>query len=253
MSKRIGLALSGGVLRGIAHLGVLSVLVEAGIPIACVAGASVGAIIGATYCAGMDVKTVSDIAAQISWRKVSSLTWPTRGGLVTFDKMERWLVSVLGDVNFADLKLPFAVVASDLEKGQPVVFRQGRVAPVVRATCSVPGFVVPVRLGDYLLGDGGVTNNLPVSVLKEMGADYVIGVDLFAPSIRRWLGPLGFGITAIEIMVQRAGLGVETADCLIAPDLAGFSYVSFSKRDKLIALGRKAAEEKLPLIHAALG
>jgi NTE family protein len=238
--------------RGLAHIGVLSALERAGIPIDCVAGTSVGALIGAAYCAGLRSQELEEIALRIRWRDIASLTWPTQG-LIIFDKLERWITSAFGDLSFADLKIPLGVAVSDMEKGQPLVLREGRLAPAIHASCAVPGIVKPVRLNGRLLGDGGITNNLPVSVVREMGADYVIGVAIFASSVRRRWGGLGLGFTAIEIMTQRAGGGLEAADCLIAPALAGLTYWRFSKAAELIGLGEKAAEDKLPLIQAALG
>ncbi|MFQ5578460.1 MAG: patatin-like phospholipase family protein [Anaerolineae bacterium] len=248
----VGLALSGGVMRGATHLGVLAALEAAGIGVDCVAGSSAGALVGALYCAGLSVAKITELAAATGWRNVAGLTWPGRG-FVSFAKMEAWLVKTLGDLRFADLKRPLAVVATDLERGRPVMFTAGRLAPTVRASCSVPGFVTPVELEGRLLGDGGVSNNLPVSAVRELGADYVIGVDLFIPVVRRRLGPFGFGLAAIETLVRRSGGGVDAADCLISPALAGVSYFSTSHNEQLIALGKSATRQVLPAIQAALG
>jgi NTE family protein len=249
--KRVGLALGGGAVRGLAHLGVLTVLEREGIPIDCVSGTSVGALIGAAYCAGIETQEMKEIATRIGWRDMASPTWPVQG-FVTFAKMERWMVAMAGDLVFDDLTTPLAVVATDVESGQPVVLRDGRLAPAVRASCSVPGIVAPIKMNGRLLGDGGVTDNVPVAAVRALGADYVIGVDVCRPAHRRRLGPLGAGLTALETLVRHAGEGVHKADCLISPDLSGFSYVRFTRQDALIALGAKATEKKLPLIQAAL-
>jgi NTE family protein len=249
--KRVGLVLSGGVVRGLAHVGVLAVLEREGLPIDLVTGASVGALIGAAYCAGLGIPALREFAARISWRHIASPNWPRRG-LFSFDKLERWLTETLGDVDFADLKIPFALTATDLETGLPVVLRTGKVARAVRASSSVPFFITPAELDGKFLGDGGVSDNLPVTLIREMGADYVIGVDVFAPYVHRQWGPLGFGFAAIETMVRRAGCGLHAADCLIVPEVAGLSYIDFSQSAKLIALGEKAAAEKIPIIRAVL-
>lgn len=249
--QRIGLALGGGVARGLAHIGVLSVLERAGVPIDCVAGTSAGSIMGAAYCAGLGLERIREEAARLRWHHIASLVWPSRG-LFSFDKLERWAVNKLGDITFADLKIPFAAVATDMRTGEPVVLCKGRVAPAVRASCSFPGLVTPIELEGRLLCDGFVSDILPVSAVRAMGADYVIGVDILAPAIRPYLGALGYGIVGIEIMAQRAGQGCEQADCLISPDLAGVSYLRLDHK-KLIALGERAAEEKLSIIQAALG
>jgi NTE family protein len=237
--------------RGIAHLGVLSVLRREGIPIDCVAGSSVGSFLGAAYCAGADIQFLEDVAERIGWRALASLTCSTQG-FVSFAKLERLLIALLGDLDFADLAVPLAVVTTDLESGDPIVLDRGRLAPAVRASCSVPGIVRPISIDGRVLVDGGVSDNLPVAPLRAMGADYVIGVDICRPAHRRHWGPIGIATRSLEILVRRAGGGFISADCLISPDLAGFSYVRFSRREELIARGIAAAEEKLPAIQAAL-
>jgi len=116
----------------------------------------------------------------------------------------------------------------------------------------VPGIVAPVEIDGRLLADGSLVDTLPVAVLREMGADYVIGVDIFSSSIRSHWGPFGMAMTAIEILVRGAGRGIKDADCLISPDLAGKTYLRFSKRDQLIALGEEATQAKLDCIRSAL-
>lgn len=249
--RKIGLALSGGVMRGPVHVGVLAVLEREDIPIDVVSGASAGAIVGALYCAGIKLDYMQELVMGIGWKNLVSPVMPGKGFL-SFEKLEQWLIDLMTNLHFCDLnRQPFAVVATDLEKGEPVVFTRGPVAPAVRASCSVPGVIVPAEIDGKLLGDGGVSNNLPVSVARLLGADYVIGVDLFIPAVRRGLGPFGFGFAALETLVRRSGGGVDLADCLISPDLAGKSYVNPNKME-MVALCAKAAEEKLPEILAAL-
>ena len=248
--KRVGLALGGGVARGLAHVGVLNVLDRAGIPIDCVSGASAGSIMGAVYCAGWSMERIRQEAQKIRWHHLASPTWPLRG-LVSFHKLERWIVGKLGDLTFADLKIPFAAVATDLQTFEPVVLRQGRLASAVRASCSFPGFVTPIEIEGRLLCDGFVTDIVPVSAVRAMGADYVIGVDILAPAIRKRWGALGYFVAGVEIMAQKAGQGVVQADCTISPDLAGVNYLSFDYK-RLVALGERAAEAQLPIIQASL-
>jgi NTE family protein len=237
--------------RGLAHLGVLTVLEREGIRIDCVAGSSVGSLIGAVYSAGYKVQQLKELASQIGWLDFASLTWP-RKGFISFSKMERWLVALLGDLDFSELALPFAVVATDLESGKAVVLHEERLAAAVRASCSIPGLVPPVRMNGRFLVDGGVADNLPVSAVRDLGADYVIGVDICRPAHRRRWGPLGVGLGALENLVRRAGGGLTQADCLISPNLAGFSYVRFSQREAMIQRGIEAATDSLPAIQAAL-
>jgi len=250
-SKKVGLALGGGVVRGMAHIGVLSVLEKAGIPIDMVAGTSAGSIIGAVYCAGVKPDRIYETAKNLQWWQLARLVFPRRAW-VSFDPLEKWLVNELGDLQFSDLKIPLTVVATDLDNGKPVEISQGRLAPAVKASCAVPGFVEPVELGGCLLGDGSLADTVPVSALRKMGADFVIGVDIFTSSIRPRWGPLGMAFSAIEILVQRAGGGIDSADCLIAPQLGGYTYTRLSRREELFQLGVDAAVAKLSAIQEAL-
>lgn len=249
--KRIGLALSGGIARASVHIGVLSVLERAGIPIDCVAGTSAGSIIGAAYCAGLPMPLIRRLATTTSWRAVAKLVWPRRG-LVSFAKLEALIEEQLGVLDIRDLSIPFAPVATDMLTGERVIFRNGSLATAVRASCSVPGFVTPVEIDGRLYCDGGVTDNLPVDAARALGADYVIGVDLFVPSFGGKWGPLGIGLAAMENLIRRAGGGLAEADCLIVPDLAGKSYFRFSQSEEFISLGETAAEHMLPVIRDAL-
>jgi NTE family protein len=243
--KRVGLALGGGMVRGVAHIGVLDVLHRAGIKIDCIAGSSAGALIGAAYCAGWDVKKIKEISHRLTWWKIVRPVWPSKG-LVTLAPIEHWFVKTFGDPLFSDLRIPFTVVATDLNTGESVTLHEGRVAPALRASCSVPGFITPVELNGRLLCDGNLSNSVPVSAVREMGADYVIGVDIFLPAMRMGWGAVGYGAAGLEILVQRAGGGIDCADCLIAPVLGGATYMRFSKRHQLYELGVQAAEAKLP-------
>ncbi len=249
--KRIGLALSGGVARGPAHVGVLAVLEEAGIPIDCVAGTSAGSIVGAAYCAGLPMAEMLALATGAGWRNVATPVWPRRG-LVSFARMESWLEGVIGVLDIRDLSIPFAAVTADLTTGERVILRQGRLATAIRASCSVPGFVTPVEIDGRLLCDGGVADNLPVDAVREMGADFVIAVDLFMPGdAHRW-GPLGMGAAALETLIRTSGGGIRQADCLIMPDISGFSYLRFSQSHAFIELGKAAARRALPGILSRL-
>jgi NTE family protein len=252
LGPRIGLALSGGVARGPAHLGALATLEAAGLPITCVAGTSAGAIVGAIYCAGVTLAKAQELVGSFNWWRIARPVWP-RTGFVSFTRLEQWLTAMIGAVTFADLRMPFAVVATDLETGEPVRLQEGLVARAVHASCAVPGFVEPVVVDGRLLGDGGVSNNLPVNAAQALGATYVVGIDLFRPMLRRHWGPLGFGVVALENYIRRSGGGIEAADCLICPELAGESYFRFHRREELVKLGAQAAQAQLPTISAATG
>jgi len=248
---RIGLALSGGAVRGLAHVGVLQALTAADIPIDCVAGCSAGSILGAMYCAGMPLEKIQSIVPGVTWRTIASLA-RSREGLLTFEKLERLMIMLLGDIEFRDLEIPFAAAVMDTVTGERMTLCQGRLAPAIRASCSIPGLVTPTEVGGRLLADGGLVNNLPVDGALALGADFVIGVDVFEPNYRRDRGPLGKGLTAVETLVRNAGGGVQQADFLIAPDTAGRTYVRFSHYEELISLGRQAAQRDLPALKQAI-
>lgn len=248
---RVGLALGGGVARGLAHIGVLSELERSGIPIDCIAGTSIGALIGAAYCAGLEIDDLKGIAARTGWWQVSRPFF-SAGGFVTFQHMEQWLEDNVGQFDVRDLAIPFAAVASDLVSGERVVLAEGRLCTAVRASCSVPGFVPPVESDGRILVDGGITDNIPADVARLLGADYVIGVDIFMPAFRPRLGPLSQGIAAIETLVRNAGKGSNECDCLIVPHMQGRSYFKFSEYKKLIALGEEATRQQIPAIREAL-
>jgi NTE family protein len=251
LHQRIGLALSGGISRGPAHIGVLNVLTAQGVPIDCVTGVSAGSIIGAVYCAGLPLEQMNELALRIGWRRIARLTWPRRG-FIHFRRLERLLIDLIGDVEFRDLKIPFAVVVTDLLTGAPVVIDEGRVVTAVHASCAVPGFVEPVERGGRLLGDGGVSCNLPGKQVRALGADFVIGVDLMQPHLRRRGGPLRFGALALETLIQRSGGGLDAVDCLIQPALAGFNSLLFNRPAYLIERGEAAARQQQAAILAAL-
>lgn len=250
---RIGLALSGGVARGPVHVGVLSVLEQEGIPIKFVAGASAGALVGAAYCAGVSLEELRELSANLGWRNVATPTWP-RYGLVSFAKMEDLIINLVGDIDIRDLAIPFTAVVTDLDRGEQVALHEGRLATAVRASCSVPGIVSPVEINGRCYCDGGVTDNLPVDIVRQMGADFVIGVDLFVPSFRRSLGPLGAGSAALQTLIRQSGGGLKEADCLITPDISGQSYLNFSRKQskQYIAQGAAAAQRVIPGLKAIL-
>lgn len=249
--KRIGLALSGGGARGAAHLGVLRVLERNHIPIDIVSGVSAGAVTGALYCAGVPLEDMANAMQDFSWRHITSLTLP-KHGLFSFEKLEKFIIKWIGDVWFSELKKPFSVGTTDLLTGRPINFSVGKVAPLVRASSSIPGLIVPLEYGSYWLVDGGVSCNLPSQAARALGADLVIGVDLFRPHVRKNFGPLGIGSTALEILVRHSGGGIESADIVISPMLDNKTYSRFSRYQEMIELGEQAAQAVLPTIRAHL-
>jgi NTE family protein len=250
--KRLGLALGGGGVRGLAHVGVLSVLEREGIAVDCIAGTSAGSLVGAVYAAGLGADPLLQLALGLRWRHLARPIW-SRDGLVSFARLEDYVVEVLGDLDFADLSIPYAAVTADLDTGEAVVLRSGRLAPAVRASCSIPGIVTPVELGGRLLMDGGVVNNLPISVARDLGADVVLAVGLGDPVAGSPRGRGAILLRAFEFLLYRAGDDPATADVFIPVPFEGFaSMVRTSRRHRHIALGRQMAGQALVELRAAL-
>ncbi len=247
----VGLVLSGGAVRGIAHVGVLEVLEEAGIPIGCVVGVSAGAAVGAAYCAGLPPTQLQEIARNLRWTHISRVQRP-RLGLLDMSPLEDYFNELLGaQLTFADLRIPFAAVAADIVNNELVVLREGLLAPAVRASCSVPAIFSPVRLSGRLLVDGGLINNLPVSVARDLGADYVIAVDLLSHSgLGREPRNLLEMLTATfytHMLVTHSE--ARQADCLITPEVTRVGLTDFSSAPVLLEAGRVAARAALPQLR----
>jgi NTE family protein len=183
---------------------------------------------------------IKKLSAEVRWHKLARPILSKRG-LFSFDPLQGWLEQLLGERSFADMPIPFAAVATDMRTGEAVVLREGPLAPAVRASCSVPGFIAPLEHDGRLLGDGAMVNNLPVSVVRQMGADYVIAVDVNETRVKL----LEKGKEKVKQRFFQASNAA--ADCLITPRLAGYSYVNFTARERLIEAGVRAAEEQLRL------
>lgn len=235
-----------------AHVGVIRLLERENIPIDCITGTSAGALVGAAYAAGFRGQDLMEAALKIRWQDIARPAWPRRG-FVSFERLERLLVDILGDLDFADLTMPYAAVAADLATGEQVVLKEGRLAPAVRASCSVPGLVIPVEIDGRLLSDGGVFNNLPISVARDLGADVVIAVSLSTPSGEAPRNALHMIVSALEYLLINAGDDPTTADIHLPIPLWGLSsIVRTYQRHRFAALGQQMAEDALPAIRAAL-
>ncbi|MCC6455659.1 MAG: patatin-like phospholipase family protein [Caldilineaceae bacterium] len=267
--RHVGLALGGGAARGLAHIGVLEVLEEAEIPIHRIAGCSAGSVVGALFAAGISAKQMHELALDLRWNTLSTLSLLPRRlslnvslkgfplGLLDLDKLITWLEGLLTDTpEFADLRLPFAAIATDIVTSELVIMNDGAVGPAVRASCSVPGVFTPYRRGERLLVDGGVVANLPVQVVRQMGAEYVIAVNVLPLPGEHRKEPeniVDLTLTSLYALIRaNQGYG-ERAECMIAPDIAHFSLIDLSAAEGLIAAGRAAAEAQLPTIQHDLG
>ncbi|HEY2846852.1 MAG TPA: patatin-like phospholipase family protein, partial [Pyrinomonadaceae bacterium] len=207
---KVGVALSGGGARGFAHIGVLKVLVENGIPIDLIAGTSAGAIVGGAYAAGMSIDEILAMAAEIGW---TNMTRPSLSplGALSNAPMGAFLKRKFPITDFAELRVPFATVAYDVTDGCEIIYKgSGDMIFAIRASCAVPGVFVPPRNEEgHLIVDGGVTNVIPANIARDMGADVVIAVDLLGVGETPGANPrtaAGIIITSATAFLTRSAL-----------------------------------------------
>jgi NTE family protein len=251
----IGLALSGGAARGIAHIAVLDVLEQEGIPIHAIAGTSAGSIIGAFYAAGMPLSEIKRVLLNASWKDVLKLTIPKKG-LISSEGIYRFMDGILPVKKFSGLPIPFAAVATDLHTGEKVSITSGSVARAVQASCSLPVIFTPTEINKKPLVDGGVSSQIPVrTVREELGANMVIAVNVNYMAIE-----FDQFDTIIKIAAHLSALWAsrnareeeKLADVVVPVNTKGIALYDLSKSRELLRRGRKAAEEKLPDIRALL-
>jgi NTE family protein len=251
---RIGLALSGGAARGIAHVGVLRALQENNIPIDAIAGASAGALVGGSYATGLSIDKLEKMASGFRWRHTARLSF-SRLGLQSNARREKFLRAHLPVTRFEDLKIPFAAMVTDLRKGTLIVFRDtGDLPFAIRASACIPAIYVPVRDRDgRLLIDGGIVANLPISHTRDLGADIVIAVDVNADGIRFFdrphtaLGVLAYTFIAVERIVSNQERA--TADILIVPKVGHIRWDQTRRADELVQAGYEAGLEAIDKIR----
>ncbi len=184
-SLSIGLALSGGAAKGLAHIGVIKALEESGIKVDYIAGSSMGALVGAAYASGIPIDTLEKIAINTDWVTVAKLFVPgfSTAGLVEGKRVKEFLSSIYGDVRIEDCPIPFAATAADISTGKLYIINRGSLLEAVRASISIPIVFTPVKYQDILLVDGGVVDPVPIDIVKEMGADYIIAVHVIHGSL----------------------------------------------------------------------
>jgi NTE family protein len=250
---KVGLALAGGFARGITHIGVLRVFREAGIPIDMVAGTSVGALIGASYCAGASLELMERVACETKFTDFGRWT-PSWMGLATNQRLEQFLARFSTIKNFEELKTPLAIAATDINAGLPVYYYQkGPILPALRASCAYPGLFVPIQHEGRTLVDGFLTALVPYEGLLLMGAEVVIAVYL-EPGLngepRTFTDVLSRSFTIIQ---KHADLEWrQHVDVILEPDVTRFVWDDFTKTPEMVRAGEEAAMKALPAIRAAI-
>jgi NTE family protein len=264
--KKVGLALGGGYARGLAHIGVLEVLEREGIPIDLISGTSIGALIGALYAKEKDAALIKKQATQLDWIGMTSLVdlILPKSGFIGGKRVTNLLRRFIGDVQFKDLEIPFACVATDIISGEEVVIDEGSVLEAIRASISIPViFKVAKTNGRYLV-DGGLVNQVPVSVAKKMGADFIIAVDITPNKAERadYLNRNGAvkEPSILQVMVQTIYISTymtaremsDGADTVIHPHLAHIGPGEFHRAQECILEGELAAVDNVQHIKRHL-
>ncbi len=274
LTPRLGVALSGGGARGLAHLGVLKALEEAGFRIDYLAGTSMGALVAAGYALGYSPDELAALAVDLSQRRnlfrIADVALDR--GLLRGERLHALLLELTHGATFADLRLPLTVVAVDLESGEEVHFTQGRLADALRASISLPGLLAPLEWEGRRLVDGGLLNDLPVDVVRQMGADVVLAVDvspsgrgasfwhrlgqtpLLAATVGGLLAVLG---DALDLVMHKHSLYKLRAfppdfllQPVIPPDVSVIS--GYNRVSELFHIGMESAIPVLPQLRDAL-
>ena len=247
---RIGLALGGGAARGFAHIGVIQVLEENGIKVDLVAGTSAGSLIAAIYASGKNGKDMQALAEGMDEGAITDWSFPLRG-LIRGEALARFIRDKTGGKGIEQMALPLGIVATDLSDGSAILFRSGDTGTAVRASSAVPAVFQPVRIGQREYVDGGLVSPVPVRFAREMGAQFIIAVDITSPPEK---DPPGDAFRMLMQTFSIMGRSINMfelreADVVIRPKLEGVSSADFTARRRAIQAGRDAAQAMLPLLR----
>lgn len=249
---RVGLALAGGFARGIAHIGVLRAFANANIPIDCVSGTSVGALIGACYCAGVPLDDMQRIASGTSFADFGRWT-PSWLGLATNQRMEAYFARFTHVKTFEELKTPLAIAATDINAGISVYYTRGLIAPALRGSCAYPGLFVPIQFEGRTLVDGFLTAPVPVEGALLLGADIVVAVYLEAGNVENPRTVADVVSRSFNIIQRHGDIAWRPqADVILEPDVKPFVWDDFTRTKELVAVGEAAAQAAIPAIKALL-
>jgi NTE family protein len=250
----LGLALGGGFSRGFAHLGVLQVLEQNQIPISYIAGTSVGSILGAAYASGATLARIIATCRKIRFRDIGR--WRvSRLGLASNHRLGDLIEQVFESRRFEDLRIPMAVVATDLANGEPVVFTHGNLSEAIRASCAFPGLFEPVKIGTRCLADGGLVAQVPTRAARDLGARHVIAVSVGVEDGQRGAPSNIFQVVCRAVSAaQKHQLEIweRHADLVLRPDVQSLAWDDFDRADEAIEAGAAAARRALPRIQKLL-
>ncbi len=250
---KIGLALGGGAARGFAHIGVIKTLEAHGIIPDIIVGTSAGAVVGALYAAGNNGFELQKLAHTLDESKISDWSVPDRG-VLKGEALQQFVNDAVAQRPIESLKKLFAVVATDLNSGESILFRTGNTGMAVRASATVPGLFRPVTINGHEYVDGGLSSLVPVRSVRQLGADIVIAVDISArPASQPVRGTLDILLQTFTIMGQNlARHELKEANVVIRPQVGGLGSTDFMARHDAILEGEKAAQAALPQIREAI-
>jgi NTE family protein len=254
---RIGLALGGGAARGFAHIGVIKALEAQGIVPDIVVGTSAGSVVGALYAAGNNGFKLNRMALEMDEAAISDWAVPLfakSSGMLKGEAIQRYINRAVRNAPIEKFPLSFGAVATDLQNGKPILFQRGNAGMAVRASSSVPGVFQPVKIGDKTYVDGGLVAPVPVRYAREMGADFVIAVNISAdPDAQPSTSSLDVVLQTFAIMGQTINrLEMKDADIVITPSLGAMKGSDFSRRNLAILAGEQAAASVMPELRAKL-
>lgn len=243
---KVGLALGSGGARGFAHLGVIKVLIEEGIPVDLIAGSSMGALVACFYGAGIEIDRLYKLSKAFKRKYYLDFTVP-KMGFIKGKRLKEFIHVFTHGKRIEELSVPVSVVATDLITGDKVVFNNGPIASAVRASISIPGIFVPEKYNGRILVDGGVVDRVPVSVAKEMGADIVIGVDVSNVKRNAEVHSIFDVIMqSIDIMQTEVVINREAAaHLMLRPSVENFSSHAFTNNEDIIAIGEKETKKHI--------
>lgn len=251
---KIGVALSGGAARGFAHIGALKVLHEAEVPIDFLMGTSVGSVIGAAYASGTSFDEMLEICSSMRWRDIAKLTFSKRG-LASIDRSNPLLDRLIHARTFEELRFPFYAVATDIQTGETIVLSRGDLKTALRASCAVPGLFIPVEIQGRSLVDGGVSANLPVLPLRQLGAEKIIAIDTTS-RIDQARPPRNVFEIILQSMfiIGRAALRTarEQAHLVVEPQVHSYDWDDFGHCAEIVKAGEQAMRSSLHPIQAWL-
>jgi len=252
LARGIGLALGGGFARGGAYLGVLKVFEEQRIPIACISGSGIGSLMGAAYASG-ELDSLIEKCRKIRFRKTGR--WRvSRFGLASSDWLEQFR-QTFDAIQLEDLRIPMAIVATDLDRGDPVVFRQGGLTQAIRASCAFPGLLEPVQIGTRYLADGGLVAPVPTRAARELGAEIVVGVSVGLHDACRGAPRDIFQVVTRAVSAaqkQQLEVWEQHADLVLRPAVHNIAWNDFDRLDEAIEAGGNVARTALPQVRRLL-